>query len=247
MRKPKSSALTPESRAIHKPTAQITQQDMLKVPKRDYKKVVLKPRNIAQQMYVDALYTKRLVFAVGPAGTGKSYLTVLRAIEALRNGEVSKILVSRPAVSVDEDHGFLPGDINEKMAPWTRPLFDIFEEFYGKIETNRMLINGIIEIGPLAFLRGRTFKDTFVILDEAQNTTVDQMKMVLTRIGEGSTMVITGDLAQHDRGFGENGLKNFLEHLKRSKSNNIAICEFERKDIERDALVAEILNIYGDE
>jgi phosphate starvation-inducible PhoH-like protein len=179
--------------------------------------------------------------------THNTLLAVLRAIKALREGEITKIILTRPAVSVDEKHGFLPGDLNAKMEPWTRPIFDVFEEYYGLPETQRMLESGIIEIAPLGFMRGRTFKNSYVIVDEAQNTTIDQMKMVLTRIGEGSSMVITGDLKQHDRGFGQNGLKDFLEKFASQNSKNISICMFRKEHIERDPLVSEIINLYGED
>ena len=220
--------------------------EVVKIGNRNYKRVEILPRNTAQEAYVDALLTKRMVFAIGPAGTGKTLLAVLRAIKALRDGDISKIILTRPAVSVDEKHGFLPGDLNEKMAPWTRPIFDVFEEYYGLPETARMLEEGIIEIAPLGFMRGRTFKNSYIILDEAQNTTVDQMKMVLTRIGEGSSIIITGDLKQYDRGFSQNGLEDFLKKFKTS-DKDIAICKFERCHVERDILVSKVLGIYGED
>lgn len=215
--------------------------------KRNYKRVEMLPRNTAQETYVDALLDKRMVFAVGPAGTGKTLLAVLRAIQALRNQEVTRIILTRPAVSVDEKHGFLPGDLNAKMEPWTRPIFDVFEEYYGLQETKRMLDDGIIEIAPLGFMRGRTFKFAYVIADEMQNATPDQTKMLLTRIGEGSSMIITGDLKQHDRGFEKNGLKDFLDRLRITPTSSMAVCTFQRCHIERDPLVAEVLGIYGED
>lgn len=213
------------------------------------KKVELIPRNVAQEEYVDQLndISKRVVFAIGPAGTGKTLLAVLRSVQALRNGEIDKVIITRPAVSVDEKHGFLPGDLNEKMAPWVLPIFDVFDECYGKEITAQMLLDGIIEIAPLGFMRGRTFKRAYVILDEAQNTTPDQMKMLLTRIGEYSRVFVTGDMKQHDRGFDKNGLKDFMDKLSVVKSNTICICKFNREHIERDPVVGEILSIYGDE
>ncbi len=141
----------------------------------------------------------------------------------------------------------MPGTLNEKMEPWTRPIFDVFEEYYGLIETARMLEEGVIEIAPLGFMRGRTFKRAYIIADEMQNATPDQMKMLLTRIGEGSSMVLTGDLKQHDRGFSQNGLKDFLERLVGNKKDTMAVCKFGREHIERDPLVADVLEIYGEE
>jgi phosphate starvation-inducible PhoH-like protein len=221
--------------------------NVVKLGNRSYKRVEMIPRNTAQETYVEALLEKRMVFAVGPAGTGKTLLAVLRAIKALREGEITKIILTRPAVSVDEKHGFLPGDLNAKMEPWTRPIFDVFEEYYGLPETKRMLDEGTIEIAPLGFMRGRTFKNAYVIADEMQNATPDQTKMLLTRIGEGSNMIITGDLKQHDRGFEKNGLKDFLERLALNNKTSMAVCTFRREHIERDPLVAEVLEIYGED
>lgn len=221
--------------------------NVVKLNNRNYKRVEMIPRNTAQEDYIDALMQKRMVFAVGPAGTGKTLLAVLRAIKALREGEVTKIVLTRPAVSVDEKHGFLPGDLNAKMEPWTRPIFDVFEEYYGFVETKRMLAEDVIEIAPLGFMRGRTFKYSYVIADEMQNATPDQTKMLLTRIGEGSRMVITGDLKQHDRGFEKNGLKDFLDKLAQKKKDSMSVCTFTRQHIERDPLVADVLDIYGED
>ena len=221
--------------------------NVVKMGNRNYRHVELIPRNTAQEAYVEALYEKRMVFAVGPAGTGKTLLAVLRAIQALRDGDVTKIVLTRPAVSVDEDIGFLPGDLNAKMAPWTRPLFDVFEEYYGLVETKAMLEEGVIAIEPLGFMRGRTFKHSYIVLDEAQNTTIDQMKMVLTRLGTGSSLVVTGDLRQHDRGYETNGLSDFLDRLNITPTSSMAVCKFERKHVERDPLVAEVLKLYGED
>lgn len=228
-------------------TQQTTVDNVVKLGNRNYKRVELLPRNTAQEEYVEALLDKRMVFAVGPAGTGKTLLAVLRAIQALRSQEISKIILTRPAVSVDEKHGFLPGTLNEKMEPWTRPIFDVFEEYYGLMETARMLEEGVIEIAPLGFMRGRTFKNAYIIADEMQNATPDQMKMLLTRIGENSSMVLTGDLRQHDRGFDKNGLKDFLERLAANRKSSMQVCKFGREHIERDPLVADVLEIYGEE
>lgn len=221
--------------------------NIVKLGNRNYKRVEMIPRNTAQETYVEALLEKRMVFAIGPAGTGKTLLAVLRAIKALREGEVKKIVLTRPAVSVDEKHGFLPGDLNEKMAPWVLPIFDVFEEYYGLTEAQKMLDDGIIEIAPLGFMRGRTFKYAYVIADEMQNATPDQTKMLLTRIGEGSSMIVTGDLKQHDRGFEKNGLKDFLERLAKHKTDSMSVCVFGKQHIERDPLVAEVLGIYGED
>jgi phosphate starvation-inducible PhoH-like protein len=241
----KMAKVSPQSRSARQVDDQVS--NVVKLGNRNYKRVEMIPRNTAQETYVDALLEKRMVFAVGPAGTGKTLLAVLRAIKALREGEITKIILTRPAVSVDEKHGFLPGDLNAKMEPWTRPIFDVFEEYYGLQETKRMLDEGTIEIAPLGFMRGRTFKNAYIIADEMQNATPDQTKMLLTRIGENSSMVITGDLKQHDRGFDKNGLKDFLERLASFNKKSMAVCTFRREHVERDPLVAEVLEIYGED
>jgi hypothetical protein len=157
---------------------------------------------------------------------------------------ISKIIVTRPAVSVDEEHGFLPGDLNAKMAPWTRPIMDVFEEYYHPKEIAEMLEDGVIEISPLAYMRGRTFKNAFIVADEMQNTTPSQMKMLLTRIGNGSRMVVTGDLNQADRP-DANGLLEFCNLYGRGgEYRMIAMARFESQDIERHPVVKEILSIY---
>ena len=237
----------PQSRTAYQRSEPTQAVNVVKLGNRNYRKVEMLPRNTAQETYVEALLEKRMVFAVGPAGTGKTLLAVLRAIKALREQEVTRIILTRPAVSVDEKHGFLPGDLNAKMEPWTRPIFDVFEEYYGLIETKRMLEEGVIEIAPLGFMRGRTFKHAYVIADEMQNATPDQTKMLLTRIGEGSSMVLTGDLKQHDRGFDRNGLKDFLERFAANRKTSMAVCTFGREHIERDELVAEVLDVYGED
>jgi phosphate starvation-inducible protein PhoH and related proteins len=244
--KNRKMAKVPQSRS-RQFQAEDQSTNVVKLGNRSYKRVEMIPRNTAQETYVEALLEKRMVFAVGPAGTGKTLLAVLRAIKALREQEITKIILTRPAVSVDEKHGFLPGDLNAKMEPWTRPIFDVFEEYYGLQETKRMLDEGIIEIAPLGFMRGRTFKYAYVIADEMQNATPDQTKMLLTRIGEGCSMVITGDLKQHDRGFDKNGLKDFLERMASKNTKSMAVCTFRREHIERDPLVAEVLEIYGED
>ena len=163
--------------------------------------VVMIPKNLRQEDYIAMLdeNSKHIVFAMGPAGTGKTLLGVLAAIRDLRSGKCEKIIVTRPAVSVDEQHGFLPGTLVEKMAPWTRPIFDVFEEYWSPQQIEAMITDGVIEIAPLAYMRGRTFKNCYIIADEMQNATPSQMKMLLTRIGTGSRIVVTGELNQHDR------------------------------------------------
>lgn len=210
-------------------------------------RVTLLPRNRNQETYLQKLQddTKNIVLAIGPAGTGKTMLAVQHGIKLFQEGVVDKIVVTRPAVSVDEDLGFLPGTLNEKMAPWTRPIFDVFQEYYKPADIAKMLDEGVIEISPLAYMRGRTFKNAYIIADECQNTTVNQMKMLLTRLGQGSKMVVTGDLAQADR-LNDNGLIDFCDLLAGKKLKHIDIVEFDHKDIERHNAVKEILAIYGD-
>lgn len=210
--------------------------------------VNLIPRNIAQEDYIANLHdqSQRIVFATGPAGTGKTYLAVQKAIQEFMNGNSSHIVITRPAVTVDENHGFLPGDINKKMEPWTRPIFDVFEEYYSPKDLKAMVEEGTIEICPLAFMRGRTFKNCTIIFDESQNTTIAQMKMALTRIGEDSRMFVTGDINQSDLG-GTNGLHDFFEKLEARVSDTISLTHFSRDDIERDPIVEEVLRFYGEE
>jgi len=211
-------------------------------------RVIINARNANQKSYLSKLYseTTSIVFAIGPAGTGKTMLAVQYGIKLFQEGVVDKIVVTRPAVSVDEDLGFLPGTLNEKMAPWTRPIFDVFAEYYQTKDIAKMLEDGTIEISPLAYMRGRTFKNAYIIADECQNTTVNQMKMLLTRLGEGSKMVVTGDLAQADR-LSDNGLIDFCNLLEQKEYlEHIDIIRFDHKDIERHNAVKEILNIYGD-
>ena len=210
-------------------------------------RVVMQARSANQKQYLQKLQDEdtSIVFAIGPAGTGKTMLAVMHGIKLFQEGIVDKIVVTRPAVSVDEDLGFLPGTLNEKMAPWTRPIFDVLGEYYKTQDIAKMLDEGVIEISPLAYMRGRTFKNAYIIADEMQNATVNQMKMLLTRLGENSKMVVTGDLAQADR-VNDNGLVNFCNLLVNKDTTYIDVIQFDHKDIERHAAVAEVLAIYGD-
>lgn len=208
--------------------------------------VQIVPRNVSQETYLELLKNpkKYIVFAVGPAGTGKTMLGVQMAIKLYKEGSINKIIITRPAVSVDEDHGFLPGTLNQKMEPWTRPIMDVFEEYYHPKEIADMLEDGVIEISPLAYMRGRTFKNAFVIADEMQNATPSQMKMLLTRLGDGSRMVVTGDLNQADRPR-ENGLLEFCNLFdKGGDQRMIAMARFESQDVERHPVVKEVLKLY---
>ena len=210
--------------------------------------VNITPKNFHQDDLLGYLQNDsvNIVFAIGPAGTGKTIVSTLAGIKELKGGNVDKFVVTRPAVSVDEQHGFLPGTLQEKMAPWTRPIFDVFEEYYTPDQIEYMLNDNKVEIAPLAYMRGRTFKNSYIIADEMQNATDSQMKMLLTRIGEGSKLVITGDLAQHDRGFESNGLKLFIERLMKYSSDRIKLVQFDSQDIERHPVVDEVLRLYGE-
>jgi phosphate starvation-inducible PhoH-like protein len=211
------------------------------------KKVVLLPKNLSQETYIDALEDTNIniVFAIGYAGTGKTYLASLYAIQQLKNGQCDKIIITRPNIAVDDkDIGFLPGNIMQKMAPWTKPIIDVFEEYFSVKEIAAMIEENIIELVPLAYIRGRTFKNAVVILDEAQNTTRNSMLSALTRIGENTKIVVTGDTKQSDRG-SNNGLTDFISRFE--SSEHIAVCRFGQKDVERHPVIGEILRMYGEE
>jgi phosphate starvation-inducible protein PhoH and related proteins len=232
-----------------------TQQDNTVVSFNSYvqrqKTVHLIPKSINQETYIDLLTndSKCIVFATGPAGTGKTMLAMLAGIRAFKEGQVSKLILTRPAVGVDDErHGFLPGDINAKMEPWTRPLFDVIAEYYSPKEVARMLEEQVIEIAPLAFMRGRTFKGCWIVADEMQNATPGQIKMLLTRLGEGSKIVVTGDTRQADRRDPDNGLLDFKQLFEGFKNSKyIAGVEFATKDIARHPAVAEVLRLYGED
>ena len=226
-------------------------QKTTRSPKATPRQIPLIPKSLSQETYIDLLTNpeKLIIFATGPAGTGKTMLAVLAALRALRDGSAEKIIVTRPAIGVDdEQHGFLPGDLNEKMAPWTRPIFDIIGEYYRQQDIVRMLDEGIIEISPLAFMRGRTFKNAWIIADEMQNGSISQLKMLLTRFGHNSKMIVTGDLNQTDKQFKEtNGLLDFITRLENSQSDTISMVRFGTRDVQRHAVVSEVLKLYGDE
>jgi phosphate starvation-inducible PhoH-like protein len=215
-----------------------------------------KPKTANQELYVKHLNdpSTKILFAVGPAGTGKTMLACNQAIKELKSGNIQKIVITRPVVPVEEEEiGFLPGNINKKMDPWTRPIFDIFYEFYQKRDVEAMLYNNVIEISPLAFMRGRTFKHSYIIADEMQNSSPNQMLMLTTRIGEGSKMVITGDLKQSDRGI-NSGLydfinkykvyNNYLARIGNETNIGIKIVELSKADIERSKVINKLLDIY---
>jgi phosphate starvation-inducible PhoH-like protein len=217
-------------------------------PRVSKKKVSIIPRTLAQEDLLAAMENPNtpIVIVSGPAGTGKTLLSTTYAIRALQEGKVKKIIISRPNIAVDDrDIGFLPGDIMEKMAPWTRPFEDIFCEYYSKLEYKRLLENGVIEIVPMAFIRGRTFKDAFVIIDEAQGTTPNSLMAILTRIGDNSKYVVTGDTNQSDFQH-TNGLTDFLRRVESRPSSFIEIVKFTNRDIQRHPAISDILDIYKD-
>ena len=203
----------------------------------------IRVKTLGQRYYINAIKSHDLVFGVGPAGTGKTYLAVVMAVNALRNGNVNKIILTRPAVEAGESLGFLPGDLKEKVDPYLRPLYDALHDILGTEHTQRLIERGTIEIAPLAYMRGRTLDDAFVILDEAQNTTQAQMKMFLTRLGFGSKMVITGDETQVDLPRGvKSGLimaENILNGV-----NGISFIHLGQSDVVRHPLVARIIRAY---
>lgn len=223
--------------------------NVVKLGNRVNKRVDMIPRNTAQEQYIDQLLDdrNRVVIVSGSAGTGKSFLATLAAIKSLREGLVSKIIITRPMVEVENEKiGFLPGDLNAKLDPWVRPIFDIFEEYYTKADITAMVADGIIEICPLAFMRGRTLKNAFIILDEGQNCTPNQMLMALTRLGENSRIVVTGDTRQTDRKGASNGLLDLVNKVQNNTLRDIVYTVFEKKHVERDPIVESVLNLYGE-
>ena len=208
-----------------------------------YRGKQIRAKTLGQSRYVNAMKNNTVVFGVGPAGTGKTYLAMAAAVMAFKNKEVSRIVLTRPAVEAGEKLGFLPGDLQHKVDPYLRPLYDAIYEMMGSEAYARLAERGVIEVAPLAYMRGRTLSDAHIILDEAQNTTNEQMKMFLTRLGEGSKAVVTGDLTQIDLPPGKvSGLKravNILEGVK-----DIAVCHFSHKVVVRHELVQSIIKAY---
>ena len=214
--------------------------------------LLYKPKGVNQELYFETLNDKenKLLLIVGPAGTGKTLFACQKAITDLKKMEINKIIITRPVITVDEEIGFLPGNIIKKMDPWTKPIFDIFLEYYNKLQIDQMINNGKIEICPLAFMRGRTFKNAFIIADEMQNSSPNQMKMLTTRIGDNSRIVITGDLQQSDIPI-NNGLNDLTTKITNYKKQNenpnklFKIIELTHNDIERSEIVKIVLDIYN--
>lgn len=203
----------------------------------------VKPKTLGQKKYCEAIQNNTITFGIGPAGTGKTYLAVAMAVTAFRAKEVNRIILTRPAVEAGEKLGFLPGDLQSKVDPYLRPLYDALFDMLGAENFQRYQERGAIEVAPLAYMRGRTLDDSFIILDEAQNTTPEQMKMFLTRLGFRSKMVVTGDITQIDLPDGKkSGLKKVMYILR--DVDDIAICKFNQKDVVRHRLVQDIVNAY---
>jgi phosphate starvation-inducible PhoH-like protein len=205
------------------------------------------PKNRHQMEYVAALKNrnKKIVLCTGPAGTGKTLFSTEYGVRQFLTGEIEKLIFTRPSVSVDEDLGFLPGTLEDKMAPWIRPIYDILYSFLSPTEVKSLMDEKLIEIAPLGYMRGRTFKNAWIVADEMQNSTVSQMKMLLTRLGENSRIIVTGDLEQFDRPDNLNGLEDFLSKFKGKRSDSISSFEFDRDDIQREEVVKELLEIYA--
>ena len=205
---------------------------------------MISARTLTQRRYIELLTSQApVIISTGPAGTGKTLLACQVGSKALASGQVQRLILTRPAVSVDEQHGFLPGNLNKKMEPWTRPMFDALYRYWSVKKVQDMIYNQQIEVCPLAYMRGRTFDNSWIIGDEMQNSTPSQMKMLLTRIGEGSKMIIAGDGAQHDRGFEDNGLADLVSRLDLD-SESIKHLNFTEDDVVRAEVIKEILKIY---
>lgn len=210
---------------------------------KDYSGKEIRAKNLGQSNYIDSIKKNDLVFGVGPAGTGKTFLAVSMAVAALRAGEVKRIILTRPAVEAGEKLGFLPGDLQEKVDPYLRPLFDSLYTILGVEHTNRLMERQTIEIAPLAYMRGRTLDNAFVILDEAQNTTSEQMKMFLTRLGFDAKMIVNGDITQIDLAKGmKSGLREAIQRL--DELNDVGIVHFDRADVIRHPLVSKVIKAY---
>jgi phosphate starvation-inducible protein PhoH len=204
-----------------------------------------KPGNQELYSYLLKQKSKKIIVATGPAGTGKTLFATEYGIRHFLLGTYEKLIFTRPSVSVDEELGFLPGTLEEKMAPWIRPIYDILYNFITPKEVTALLEDKVIEIAPLGYMRGRTFKNSWIVADEMQNSTMSQMKMLMTRLGDNSRLIITGDLEQHDRVNEINGLEDFLNKFKGKRSSSISSFEFQSNDIQREEVVKEVLEIYS--
>ena len=212
--------------------------------------VMLKIRNPSQHQFVNKMSNgnSNIVIAIGPSGTGKTLLAIHLGVQKLLQNRISKIVLTRPTVSVDEDIGFLPGKIEDKMLPWLRPIFDILQRYFSKDVIQQMLNANVIEMCPLSLMRGRTFEDSWIICDEAQNTTPNQMKMIITRLGKNSKMIIIGDTEQQDGRFSHNGLIDITQRIENqgdeAKNKGIHIIRFSQNDVQRHTVVKYLLDVY---
>ncbi|MCI1985513.1 MAG: PhoH family protein [Lactobacillus sp.] len=236
-----ASALTMAKRGTLEYFAEMYSETLIK----DAKGAPIRVKNFGQRQYINMIRHNDITFGIGPAGTGKTYLAVVMAVAAMKAGEVDKIILTRPAVEAGESLGFLPGDLKEKVDPYLRPVYDALYAVLGKEHTDRLMDRGVIEIAPLAYMRGRTLDNAFAILDEAQNTTQAQMKMFLTRLGFGSKMIVNGDITQIDL---PHNAKSGLVQARRLLRNidHIAFTEFSAADVVRHPVVAKIIQAYGD-
>ena len=213
------------------------------------KSIPVVARTAKQATYIKLLQgnSAPIVIASGSAGSGKTAIATHVGVDKLQENKVERIIITRPAISVDEEHGFLPGTLEEKMEPWLRPVFDVLQKHYSRDQIRQMVQSRTIELCPLAFMRGRTFEKAWIICDEAQNCTPNQMLMVMTRIGHGSKLVITGDPSQFDRGFEVNGLQDIIrrvEHLDMDGKNDIAVVHFDGADVVRHPIIPKVLGLY---
>ena len=238
--------LTPDAiaRAINMLRADVKPAEILTANILSNRGKAIRAKTLNQKHYVDAIDENTVVFGIGPAGTGKTYLAVAKAVQALQNKKISRIILTRPAVEAGERLGFLPGTLSEKIDPYLRPLYDALHDMVDADSIPRLMTSGTIEVAPLAYMRGRTLNDAFIILDEAQNTSAEQMKMFLTRLGFGSTMVITGDITQVDLPTGTtSGLRIVREILEGIE--DVAFCELTSQDVVRHRLVGQIVDAYA--
>jgi len=238
--------LTPEAieRSIGMLRSNVKPADVLSANILSNRGKAIRAKTLNQKRYVDAIDSHTVVFGIGPAGTGKTYLAVAKAVQALQSKQVSRIILTRPAVEAGERLGFLPGTLSEKIDPYLRPLYDALHDMIDPDSIPRLMTSGTIEVAPLAYMRGRTLNDAYIILDEAQNTSAEQMKMFLTRLGFGSTMVITGDVTQVDLPSGTaSGLRVVRDIL--AEIDDVAFCELTSTDVVRHKLVGQIVDAYG--